>query len=87
MPTKRLQVLLQQLQEEITQLDESSSDERQRLETLVGEIEATLDQDSVDQHATLLDNLRAKLIETESDHPTASGVVRRLMQTLGDMGI
>ena len=87
MPTKRLQALLQQLQEEITQLDESSSDERQRLETLVSEIEATLDQDSAEQHATLLDNLRAKLIETEADHPTASGVVRRLMQTLGDMGI
>ena len=87
MPTKRLQALLQQLQEEITQLDESGSDERQRLETLVHEIEITLDQDSADQHATLLDNLRAKLIETETDHPTVSGVVRRLMQTLGDMGI
>lgn len=87
MPTKRLQMLLQQLQEEITQLDESSADERQRLETLFGEIEAALDQDTAEQHATLLDNLKAKLVETESEHPTASGVVRRLMQTLGDMGI
>ncbi len=87
MPTERLQVLLQQLQQEISQLDESGSEERQRLETLVSEIEATLDQDSADQHATLLDGLRAKLIETESDHPTASGIARRLMQTLSDMGI
>ena len=87
MPTKRLQALLQQLQEEITQLDESSLDEKQRLEQLVTDIESTLEQETVEQHATMLDSLRVKLIETESDHPTASGVVRRLMQTLGDMGI
>lgn len=87
MPTKRLQALLQQLQEEIAQLDETSLDEKQRLEQLVSDIELTLAQETSEQHATMLDNLRAKLIETESDHPTASGVARRLMQTLGDMGI
>jgi hypothetical protein len=87
MPTKRLQALLQQLQEEIAQMDESSLAEKQRLEVLVGEVEAALEQESVDQHASLLDNFRVKLLETESDHPTASGIVRRLMQTLGDMGI
>ena len=87
MPTKRLQALLQQLQEEIAQLDESSPDEKQRLEQLVSDIESALGQETAEQHATMLDGLRAKLIETESDHPTASGVVRRLMQTLGDMGI
>jgi hypothetical protein len=87
MPTKRLQALLQQLQEEIAQLDETSLDEKQRLEQLVSDIELTLAQETSEQHATMLDSLRAKLIETESDHPTASGVARRLMQTLGDMGI
>jgi len=87
MPTKRLQALLRQLQEEIAQLDESSLAEKQRLEILVGEVEAALDQESTDQHASLLDNVRVKLLETETDHPTASGIVRRLMQTLGDMGI
>jgi hypothetical protein len=87
MPTQRLQTLLQQLQEEIANLDESSSDEKQRLEQLLSDIELTLSQETAEQHATMLDSLRAKLIETEADHPTASGVVRRLMQTLGDMGI
>jgi len=87
MPTKQLQTLLQQLQQEITQLGESSPEEKQRLENLVHEIESALNQDSAEQHATLLDSLRAKLIETETEHPTASGIVRRLMQTLSDMGI
>jgi hypothetical protein len=87
MATKRLQALLRQLQEEIAQLDESSLGEKKRLEQLVSDIESTLGQETAEQHATMLDSLRAKLIKTESDHPTASGVVRRLMQTLGDMGI
>jgi len=87
MPTKRLKVLLQQLQEEIAQLGESSPEEKLRLEGLMNEIESALKQGSSDSHATLVDNLRAKLIETENDHPTASGIIRRLMQTLGDMGI
>ncbi len=87
MPTKRLETLLQQLQEEITQLGDSSPEEKQRLESLVVEIESTLNQETAEQHETMLDSLRAKLLETESEHPTASGVVRRLMQTLSDMGI
>jgi len=87
MPTKRLETLLQQLQEEITQLGDSSPEEKQRLEGLVVEIESTLHQETAEQHETMLDSLRAKLLETESEHPTASGVVRRLMQSLSDMGI
>lgn len=87
MPTKRLQLLLQQLQEEIVQIEESSTVERQRLQSLINDIEIALDQDTTEQHATLLDNLRTKLIELEADHPTASGIARRLIQTLGDMGI
>lgn len=87
MPTLRLQELLSKLQEEVDRLDDSSQKERERLESLISEIQTTLDQDDADQHAPLLDSLRNKLGEFESDHPTASGIVRRLMQALGDMGI
>ena len=87
MPTLRLQELLSKLQEEVDRLDDSSQKERERLVSLISEIQTTLDQDDADQHAPLLDSLRNKLSEFESDHPTASGIVRRLMQALGDMGI
>ena len=86
MPTQRLQQLLQQLNEEIRELDEANLEEKQRLETLVDEIESALSRDEA-EHAGLLDGLRAKLVEIDSEHPTASGVMRRLMQALGDMGI
>ena len=86
MPTQRLQQLLQQLNAEIRELDESNMEEKQRLEALIAEIETALAQDEA-EHAGLLDGLRAKLVEIDSEHPTASGVMRRLMQALGDMGI
>ena len=87
MPTQRLQQLLQKLQEEVRELEESNQAEKQRLETLISDIETALAEEDEEQHATVLDNLRAKLVEMDSDYPTASGVVRRLMQVLGDMGI
>ena len=87
MPTQRLQQLLQKLEEEVRELGDSNLEEKQRLETLIDEIETALADEDEAHHASLLDGLRAKLIEMDSEHPTASGVMRRLMQALGDMGI
>ncbi len=87
MPTERLQKLLGQLHDEVDQLGESSPDEKGRLEALIGEIEANLDGQPVEEQASLLAGLRSRLSEFESEHPTASGVAQRLMQTLSDMGI
>lgn len=87
MPTKRLQTLLTQLNQEIESLGESSPEETQRLERLVAEIELALDQEQPESYEPLLDAMQTKLVEFENDHPTASGIVQRLMQALGDMGI
>jgi hypothetical protein len=87
MPTQRLQDLLSKLKEEVASLAESSELERERLESLIKEIQLSLEQDDSADHASLIDGLRNKLGEFENDHPTASGVARRLMQALGDMGI
>ncbi len=88
MPAQRLQQLLQQLHQEVEALGNQSSLEKIRLEQLIQEIEQALtEQDHSELHASVLDGLRAKLAGLEADHPTAAGVVRRLMQTLSDMGI
>ena len=87
MPTVRLQHLLKQLHQEIASLGESNPAETQRLERLVAEIDLALEKEQPEAYEPLLDNIRSNLIEFENDHPTASGIVRRLMQALGDMGI
>ena len=87
MPTVRLQTLLTQLHEEIATLGESNPEETQRLERLVAEIDLALENEQPEAYEPLLDSIKSNLIEFESEHPTASGIVRRLMQALGDMGI
>lgn len=87
MPTVRLQHLLTQLHEEIATLGESNPKETGRLERLVAEIDLALKNQEPEAYEPLLDNIRSNLVEFESEHPTASGIVRRLMQALGDMGI
>lgn len=87
MPTVRLQHLLTQLHQEIATLGESNPQETQRLERLVAEIDLALENQESEAYEPLLDNIKSNLLEFESEHPTASGIVRRLMQALGDMGI
>lgn len=84
---QNLQKLLRHLHQEVAGLDSSSVAEKQRLEGLISEIETGLENDAPEQHASLASGFRNKLIDFENDHPTASGVIQRLMQTLSDMGI
>jgi len=87
MPTKRLQHLLDQLHEELESLGEANPEETSRLERLVAEIELALENQPVETYEPLMDNIKSNLAEFEAEHPTATGIVRRLMQALGDMGI
>lgn len=87
MATQKLHKLLDHLHQEVDALDHSSSAEKARLDSLIEEIEMVLDKDEPEQHSSLVNSMRAKLIDFESDHPTTSGVIQRLMQSLSDMGI
>ncbi len=87
MAKNHLYMLLRHLHQEVAALDSSSTEEKARLEGLISEIEAVLDKDEPEEHASLVNSFRGKLIEFESEHPTASGVIQRLMQALSDMGV
>ena len=87
MATERLEQLLAQLQQEVEGLGVSEVGEKARLDALIAEIELTLAQDNLDAQATILEGLRMKVTEFEVEHPTATGIAQRLMQTLSDMGI
>lgn len=87
MATKRLEQLLAQLQQEVEGLDAGRVGEKARLDALIAETELTLAEDTMDAQATILEELRTKIAEFEVEHPTATGIAQRLMQTLSDMGI
>ena len=78
---------LSSLLDEIDQLPLDDA-ERRRLRGLIGDIEQHLD-DEVETEGELdvgdtVDELVARL---EADHPTFTGVLRRVMNTLSSMGV
>ena len=54
--------------------------ERQRLHGLIGDIERHLDAEADDINNEVVARL-------EADHPAFTGVLRRIMNTLGSMGV
>lgn len=87
MAKNHLHMLLKHLHQEVDGLNNSSAGEKTRLENLIAEIETVLEKDAPEEHASAMNGFRGKLIEFENDHPTASGVIHRLMQALSDMGV
>lgn len=87
MAKKHLQQLLTHLHQEIAALDNANSVEKKRLEGLIQEIDQALEKDEPEAHLSLVNSFRGKLIDFENEHPTASGVMQRLMQALSDMGV
>jgi hypothetical protein len=87
MATKRLEQLLAQLQQEVEGLDAGKVGEKARLDALIAETKLALGEETMDAQATILEELRTKIAEFEVEHPTATGIAQRLMQTLSDMGI
>ena len=78
---------LSSLLDEIDQLPLDDA-ERRRLHGLIGDIEQHLD-DEVETEGELdvgdtVDELVARL---EADHPTFTGILRRVMNTLSSMGV
>lgn len=76
-----LQTDLQQLRTEIAALEDSPR--RQRLESLLADLEQRLDQDEFD----LRDTVEGAIAEFELDYPKFSAVLKNILQTLGNMGI
>lgn len=78
---------LSSLLEEIDHLPLEDA-ERRRLHGMVSDIERHLDSESEESEeldiADTVDELVARL---EADHPSFTGILRRIMHTLGSMGV
>lgn len=72
---------LQQLRTEIATLD--TGPQRQRLESLLADLERQLGDDEPD----LRDTVESAIAEFELDYPKFSAVLKNILHTLGNMGI
>lgn len=78
---------LSRLLDEIDQLP-LEEEERHRLHKLVGDIEGHVEAPAdTERPQELTDTVDALITRFETDHPAFTGVLRRVMNTLGSMGV
>ena len=62
--------------------------DRQRLHGLVSDIERHIDPaDSETEHFELVETMEELATRLEADHPSFTGILRRVMSALGSMGV
>lgn len=85
----KLREMLQELEEELQSPDPMDAETRQLLEEAVSEIQAVLQQNDPSQLEphSLGERLRESIQDFEVSHPTIAGVVSRIVDVLGQMGI
>jgi len=87
---EKLKATLTELEAELENVGEIDDATRERLEHARGEIQEKLNGETPPaewQTNSFIDNLRDAEQEFAISHPTTAGVVRRLIDLLGQMGI
>ena len=86
---EKLRTALAELENELESLEEVDSETRSVLEEAAREIQAALDKSSAAEleHHTLAERLRETAQEFGSSHPTLSGIIGRIIDGLGQLGI
>jgi hypothetical protein len=89
MPLKRLKVILRDLEAELASSTSVDDDVRERLEQAIAEIQSAIQQEDPSQLEadTLSARLSAAAERFESSHPTLFGMVGRIVDALGQLGI
>lgn len=88
--TERLRHTLQELEAELSSLDSLDDETRQVLETALEDISVALRKTGStdpDHHDSVVHRLQEAAEGFETSHPTLFGVVQRMIDALGQMGI
>lgn len=83
MPEQKLKEQLQTLHDTLSQhpdLDEET-------QTLLQKIATDIDNVEADSAADLSERVQEQAVQFEQDHPTLSGVLRQIVDTLGRIGV
>lgn len=65
-----------------------ASDERRRLHGLISDMERHIDTDEAEEaHFEVVETMEELVTRLEADHPAFTGVLRRVLNALGSMGV
>ncbi len=85
-PRDQLRVSIQHLQEELSSGEPLSSEDRERLESVLGEVSGILDSED-SASGTSFDDLPTLVERFESTHPKLAVVLGRIADSLSQLGI
>lgn len=87
MTSRKLNSDLERLREEINHLAADDIDSRKRLNRLISELEAKLENPDAGEDDGLMNNLKDAIAHFETEHPRATAILNDIMVTLSNMGI
>ncbi|MFQ5661324.1 MAG: DUF4404 family protein [Gammaproteobacteria bacterium] len=84
----KLQNELKKLRLEVDNLARDNIDAREKLNSLISEIEEKLDEpDDGTHYKTLIQNIKGNISQFETEHPRATAILNDIMVTLSNLGI
>ena len=87
MTKRKLHNDLERLREEINHLAADDTESRKRLNNLINEVEAKLENPDPDEVDGLMKNLKDAIAHFETEYPRATAILNDIMVTLSNMGI
>lgn len=84
---EKLRQTVKELEEELAGLASFDDETRKKLQEAVGEIQTLLKQEGELEPDSVIERLRAAEEEFQVSHPTLSGIVARMIDALGQLGI
>jgi chemotaxis regulatin CheY-phosphate phosphatase CheZ len=78
---------LERLRSEVNQLSSSQPETRQRLDTLITDLENRIDTEIDNDDGNLMEDIRDYISKFETEHPRATAILNDIMVTLSNMGI
>lgn len=84
---EKLRQAVKELEEELAGLASFDDETRKKLHEAVAEIQTVLKQEGKLESDSVIERLRAAEEEFQVSHPTLSGIVARMIDALGQLGI
>ena len=87
MPEQQIRDNLDKLRAEIDQVADSDTQAKAKLNTLINEIEASIDPDQESADQNIAEHIKDAVTHFETEHPRATAILNDIMVTLSNMGI
>ena len=87
MSKENLKLDLERLRSEVNQIADSKPDSREKLNSLITDLEKRIESETNEDDIGLMENIREHISNFEAEHPRATAILNDIMVTLSNIGI